>query len=396
MVKNRHNTKLASSAGIYLHVPFCIFKCPYCDFYSIESGIDEESSRNSFVDSLLSEIKVNPPTNLDIGTVYFGGGTPSMLSGDQIKEILDSLKKHFRILGEAEITLEANPDEIKKDKLHAYKEAGVNRLSIGVQSFQPEELKTLGRIHSPEDIVAAVEAARESGFENFNLDLIYGIPGQSVDSVRENVKKVIRLKPKHISVYSLTYEEGTPFYGMKERGEITPVDEKLEAEMSAAIIEFLENADYKRYEISSYSLPGYKSMHNSSYWNGATYYGFGPSAHSFDGKVRWWNLPDVDSYIKKINNGESPIAGREELSREQLIFERIFLKLRTTEGLHLPSFEREFDIVFENRYETQLKKVDELNEPGQEPILLIENDFLFLSDYGMKYSEEISALFAPQ
>ena len=136
-------------------------------------------------------------------------------------------------------------------------------------------------------------------------------------------------------------------------------------------------------------------MHNSSYWNGATYYGFGPSAHSFDGKVRWWNLPDVDSYIKKIDSGESPIAGREELSREQLIFERIFLKLRTTEGLHLPSFEREFDIVFENRYETQLKKVDELNESGQGPMLLIESNFLFLSDYGMKYSEEISALFAP-
>ncbi len=318
-----------------------------------------------------------------------------MLSGDQIKQILDSLKEHFRILGEAEITLEANPGEIDKDKLVAYKEAGVNRLSLGAQSFQPEELKTLGRIHSPEDIGAAVEAARDSGFENFNLDLIYGVPRQSADTVRDNVRKVIRLKPKHISVYSLTYEDGTPYYAMKESGEITPVDEKLEAEMSAAARELLENADYKRYEISSYSLPGYKSKHNSCYWNGAAYYGFGPSAHSFNGKVRWWNLRDVDSYIEHLNNGESPIVGREELSREQLIFERIFLKLRTTEGLHLPSFEREFDIVFENLYETQLKKVDELNESGQEPMLLIENDFLFLSDYGMNYNEEISALFAP-
>ena len=319
-----------------------------------------------------------------------------MLSGDQIKQLLDSLKENFTILGDAEITLEANPGEIDKDKLLAYNEAGVNRLSIGAQSFQPEELKRLGRTHLPEDIGSSVEAARESGFDNFNLDLIYGVPGQSADSVRDNVQKAVRLKPKHISVYSLTYEKDTPYYDMKESGEITPVDDKLEAEMSAVVIDFLENADYKRYEISSFSLPGYKSKHNSSYWNGAAYYGFGPSAHSFNGKDRWWNLSDVDSYVKKTNNGESPIEGREELSREQLIFERIFLKLRTIEGLHLPSFEKEFDIVFENRYETQLKKIDELNESGKEPILLIENDYLFLSEYGRGYTEEISVLFAPR
>ena len=395
MVKNRHDTQLATSAGIYLHVPFCIFKCPYCDYYSIENEVDDRSSRSKFVDSLLSEIKANSNTELDVGTIYIGGGTPSVLSGDQIQKILDTLREHFTILGDAEITLEANPDEIYKNKLIAYNEAGVNRLSIGAQSFQSEELKRLGRIHSPDDIGAAVEAARESGIDNINLDLIYGIPGQSADSARDNARKTIRLKPKHISVYSLTYEKDTPYYDMKESGEITPVDDNLEEELNVVIKDVLENADYKQYEISSYSLHGHESKHNSSYWNGAVYFGFGPSAHSFDGKDRWWNLRDVDTYMKKINNGESPIDEREELSREQLIFERIFLKLRTIEGLHLPSFEREFGIEFEKRYKTQLKKIDELNESGIEPMLLIEDDYLFLSEQGIKYTEEISALFAP-
>ena len=396
MVADRQNSKLAKSAGIYLHIPFCIVKCPYCDFYSIESEKEDLDSREVFVNALITEIKNGNLIETGISTIYFGGGTPSMLEGKQVDRILSCLRDNFDLTEVAEITLELNPGEIDLEQLEHYKASGVNRLSMGAQSFQLEELKTLGRIHQPEDVFIAAELIGQAGFDNFNIDLMYGVPGQTLESVAENVSSAVNLKPNHISVYSLTYEKGTPFYSMKLQGTLNPIDENLEQAMSARVLEILRDSGYSRYEISNYSLEGFESEHNSSYWNGSPYYSFGPSAHSFDGNTRWWNIRDVSSYVDKINSNESPIAGKESLNKEQLIFERIFLRLRTSSGLNIPSFETEFDLKFSEKFKEQLIEIDNMEKGGNDALYSYVDSYFRLTEKGLRYSDEISELFVPQ
>ena len=395
MVPDRQNSKLAKSAGIYLHIPFCIVKCPYCDFYSIESEKEDFDNREVFVNALIAEIKNGSLIETGISTIYFGGGTPSMLEGEQVDRILSCLRDNFDLINDAEITLELNPGEIDLERLEQYKESGVNRISMGAQSFQLEELKTLGRIHRPEDVFTAAEMIVQAGIDNFNIDLIYGVPGQTLESIEENVLSAVKLKPNHISVYSLTYEKGTPFYSMKLQGTLKPVDENLEQAMSERVLGILRDAGYSRYEISNYSLEGFESKHNSSYWNGSPYYSFGPSAHSFDGNRRWWNIRDVSSYVDKINSNESPIAGKESLDKEQLIFERIFLKLRTSSGLNIPSFETEFELKFSEKFKKQLIEIDKMGKGGCEPMYSYVDSYFRLTERGLRYSDEISELFVP-
>lgn len=395
MVENRHYPELGSTSGIYLHVPFCKFKCPYCDFYSIESGDDDKSLRTNFVQSLLKEIESTKENLTEVATIFFGGGTPSILKGSEMESIFFGLGDKFNIKSDAEITVEVNPREVDTERLTSYYNSGVNRLSIGAQSFQIEELKTLGRIHSPEETAETVSIAKSAGFTNYNLDLIYAVPGQTVDSLLDNVRSVIALKPNHISVYSLTYEKSTPYYSMRENGDLIPIEGKLEEEMRNSILSLLKKEGYRRYEISNYSLEGYESQHNSSYWRGKSYVGFGPSAHSFDGKRRWWNVRDVNQYIKKIESGESPVAGSEELNKEQLMFERLFLALRTSYGLEIPSFEKEFDLKFSDHYKSQLEKVEGLSVSHNEELITWDNDRLSLTEKGLLFADEISELFAP-
>ena len=221
MVKNRHNSELGSTSGLYLHVPFCKFKCPYCDFYSIESGDDDRSLRSDFVNSILKEIELSEAEVHNVATIFLGGGTPSILTGSEMESILSALRTNFNINSDAEITVEVNPGEVDRARLSAYYDSGVNRISLGAQSFRENELKVLGRIHSPEEIAGTISDAISVGFTNYNLDLIYAVPGQTVDSVSSNVRKAIDLKPNHISAYSLTYEKGTPYYSMKESGELS-------------------------------------------------------------------------------------------------------------------------------------------------------------------------------
>ncbi|MCH8927590.1 MAG: radical SAM family heme chaperone HemW [Candidatus Marinimicrobia bacterium] len=395
MVENRHNTELGSTSGIYLHVPFCKFKCPYCDFYSIESGDEDKPLRTEFVQSLLKEIESTEENVSEVGTIYFGGGTPSILNGGEMESIFAALRSKFSVKSDAEITVEVNPGEVDLERLSSYYSSGVNRLSIGAQSFKEEELKTLGRIHSPEEISDTVSIAISAGFNNYNLDLIYAVPGQTVDSVLDNVNSAATLKPNHISVYSLTYEKSTPYYSMKENGELNPIDGKLEEEMRNSILVLLKEEGYHRYEISSYSLEGYESKHNSAYWGGASYIGFGPSAHSFDGKRRWWNVRDVNKYNKIMKSGESPVAGSEELNKEQLMFERIFLALRTSFGLEIRSFEKEFNFVFGEKYKSQMEKIKGLSVSQNEELITYENDRVVLTEKGLLFADEISELFAP-
>jgi len=396
LVPDRQNSKLAKLAGIYLHIPFCIVKCPYCDFYSIESDKEDLDSREAFVNALISEIKNSDLVETGINTIYIGGGTPSMLEGEQVDRILSCLRDKFDLTTGAEITLELNPGEIDLDRLEHYKESGVNRLSMGAQSFQLEELKTLGRLHRPEDVLTAAELIGQAGFDNFNIDLMYAVPGQTIKSVSESLLSAVNLKPKHMSVYSLTYEKGTPFYSMKLQGTLNPIDENLEQAMSESVLEILSDSGYSRYEISNYSLKGFESKHNSSYWNGSPYYSFGPSAHSFDGSKRWWNIRDVSSYVDKINSNQSPIAGRESLNNEQLIFERVFLRLRTSSGLNIPSFEAEFGLNFSEKFEKQLVEIDNMEKGGSDPMYLYVDSYFRLTERGLRYSDEISELFVPQ
>lgn len=395
MVENRHYTELGSTSGIYLHVPFCKFKCPYCDFYSIESGDEDKSLRTNFVQSLLKEIKSTQENLTEVATIFFGGGTPSILKGSEMESIFFGLRDKFNIKSDAEITVEVNPGEVDLERLTSYYDSGVNRLSIGAQSFQIEELKTLGRIHSPEETAETVSIAKSAGFTNYNLDLIYAVPGQTVDSLIDNVRSVIALKPNHISVYSLTYEKNTPYYSMRENGDLIPIEGKLEEEMRNSILFLLKEEGYHRYEISNYSLEGCESQHNSSYWRGKSYVGFGPSAHSFDGKRRWWNVRDVNQYIKKIDSGESPVAGSEELNKEQLMFERLFLSLRTSYGLEIPSFEKEFNLKFSDHYKSQLEKIEGLSVSQNKELITWDNDRLSLTEKGLLFADEISELFAP-
>jgi len=395
LVPDRQNSKLAKSAGIYLHIPFCIVKCPYCDFYSIENEKDDLDSRERFVKALIKEINNSSFAGTSISTIYFGGGTPSMLEGKQIDRILSCLRDNFNMNADAEITLELNPGEIDIERLADYRDSGVNRLSMGAQSFQSEELKTLGRLHQPEDVFKAAEMIGQAGFDNFNIDLMYAVPGQTLESVAENVLSAVNLNPKHISAYSLTYEKGTPFYSMKVEGVLNPVDENLEREMSESVIDILGKSGYDRYEISNYSLEGFESKHNSSYWDGSSYYSFGPSAHSFDGTERWWNIRDVRSYVEKINSNESPIAGKESLTEEQLIFERILLRLRTCSGLHIPSFESEFDLKFSEKFQQQLIELDKMKKSGNQPMYSYVDSYFRLTGRGLRYSDEISELFVP-
>ena len=396
MVSNRQNSKLANSAGIYLHIPFCIVKCPYCDFYSIENDKEDLDSRERFVNAIIAEIQTGKLMETNINTIYFGGGTPSMLEGEQVDRILTCVRNNFNVIADVETTLELNPGEIDLERLEYYYNSGVNRLSMGAQSFQLEELKTLGRTHQPEDVFAAVELIEQAGFDNFNIDLMYAVPGQTLDSVAENIFSAVMLKPNHISAYSLTYEKGTPFYSMKLEGTLKPVDEYLEEAMSERVREILRDAGYNRYEISNYSLEGFESKHNSSYWDGSPYYSFGPSAHSFDGNKRWWNIRDVSSYVDKINSNESPIAGKESLSEEQLIFERIFLRLRTSSGLNIPSFETEFEIKFSDKFKKQLIELDRMGKGGSEPMYSYVDSYFRLTKSGLRYSDEIAELFVPQ
>jgi len=395
LVKNRHDTELDSASGIYIHVPFCKFKCPYCDFYSIESGDDDKSLRDDFIRSLLREIDSTEENGREFGTIFFGGGTPSILKGSEMEAILNALRGKFSIKADAEISAEVNPGEVDLDRLSSYYQSGLNRISIGAQSFQENELKILGRIHSPEEISNTAANAISAGFTNYNLDLIYAVPGQTIDSVLDSVRSAVGLKPTHISAYSLTYEKNTPYYSMKENGELTPVEGKHEEEMRTSIQLLLEEEGYHRYEISNFSLEGYESRHNSTYWGGGSYIGFGPSAHSFDGKSRWWNVRDVKGYIKKIDSGNSPIAGKEELNKEQLMFERIFLAFRTSLGLEISAFENEFNLNFGEHYKSQLDRIQGLSVSQNEELLTFKNDRVVLTEKGLLFADEISEIFAP-
>jgi oxygen-independent coproporphyrinogen-3 oxidase len=281
--------------GLYIHIPFCERKCVYCDFYSIEGS----SMMGRFLESLSHEINLCAQLGRDglvFDTVYFGGGTPSLLSPSAVGSILDDLHRNFQVAKTTEITLEVNPGTVDSEKLKEFRQIGVNRLSIGIQSFHEHELKFLGRIHSAHEAKACVRSAQEVGYDNVSLDLIYALPGQDLRDCEDNLSTAVSLSPQHISAYSLIVEEGTPLARMVARGEVLPTSEEVETEMYLLTMEYLAARGFEHYEVSNYARRGFHSLHNSLYWNHDSYLGFGPSAHSFWcgepflESTRWWNV----------------------------------------------------------------------------------------------------------
>lgn len=325
-------------AGIYIHIPFCKQRCYYCNFHFSTSL----RYKNEFIAALLKEMELFAVDNGQLSparvsgpveTIYFGGGTPSLCTETEIKTILEKIKSLFPIAKDAEITLEANPDDITAEKLGSWKTAGINRLSIGVQSFFPEDLEWMNRAHSAQQAIESLQLATRE-FSNITIDLIYGTPQLTDEKWKKNVGTAIALGIPHLSCYALTVEPKTPLDKMIRQHQSPAVDPAKQAEQFLLLMQWMEEAGYEHYEISNFAKPGWRSKHNSSYWRGISYYGFGPSAHSFDGNNRWWNVANNNQYIESINKGSIPFE-KEILTPAQKTNEYIMISLRTMEGINL-------------------------------------------------------------
>jgi oxygen-independent coproporphyrinogen-3 oxidase len=383
-------------ASLYFHIPFCQKKCPYCDFYSVESarGMDD------FLDALLREISScgelvpfgESVVRERVETIFFGGGTPSVLTPSQLERILARVHEVFAVVPGAEITLEANPGRVDAENLRGYRALGVNRLSLGVQSFHEKELRFLGRIHGAGEGVEAIEEAREAGFENLSLDLIYGLPGQTREEWEATLHAALKFSPEHISAYSLIVEEGTPLARMVAAGVVRPSPLETEAALFEATMDVLAEAGYEHYEVSNYAKRGFRCRHNLAYWSHANYLGFGPSAHSFwhdplwQEARRWWNIANVRTYGERLREGKLPVASGERLEPSALINERIFLGLRS-DGVRIKAVEEDFRFAFQAR---QRELVRALREEG---LAVLEEGTLRLTSRGYLLCDEIGERF---
>lgn len=341
--------RVAPPGGIYVHVPFCLRKCFYCDFFSIV----DPSLKPAFLEALSSEIFAADPGPLSFDTLYIGGGTPSILEPAEVKGIIDGLFSKFHFQEPVEITLEANPGTVDLEKLKGFRSGGVNRLNIGAQSFQEKNLAMLGRIHSAKQAHAALANARRAGFEDVGLDLIYGLPGQAFQDWSADLESALAHVPEHIACYMLTVEPGTPLAEEQRLGRFKPAPEADVAELFMATSEFLTARGFRHYEISNFARCGADSCegvrvsrHNSKYWTQAPYLGFGPGAHSFLPPNRFWNHRDVQHYVHEVKAARRPVAGEEVLTADQEMMEVIMLGLRTAAGVDLQDFKKRFGVDF--------------------------------------------------
>lgn len=324
----------------YIHIPFCDHKCIYCDFYSIITS----DNINPFLDSLIKEIDfyaLKHSENREIISIYFGGGTPSLMEPDYIEQIINVAKKNFNLSDTAEITLETNPGTVTLDKLKRFKEAGINRISIGVQSFDDEELKFLTRIHDSKTAIETVENAYNAGFNNISVDLIFNLPNQTKKKWKENLIKAIGLPIAHISAYSLILERGTILNKMVLDGRVRLQDADYDANLYETTINYLEKRGFEQYEVSNFTKPGFECVHNNSYWQYGEYFGFGTSAHSFIDKKRSWNFSSLKKYISEIELNGNAIAGSELITAEKELDEYVMLAFRSS-GLKINEFKERF------------------------------------------------------
>ena len=326
-------------AGIYIHIPFCKQRCTYCDFYTEVAP----QFIQVLIDSIVRELNIRKDylQNSPINTIYFGGGTPSILSNEQFLLIFEAIYRLFTVAEDAEITFEANPDDLTPGFLTSLQALPFNRISIGIQSFDDKDLKRINRRHTSKQAVEAVKNAQKAGFGNISIDLIYGLPFQTLEAWGDQLDMALSLNIQHISAYGLTYEEGTELWKQRENGEIEVVDDLVMNEMYLLLLDKIKTKGFEAYEISNFALPGYQSRHNSAYWKQEPYLGIGPSAHSYDVVSRQWNIASITDYIKAINSN-SVFYEREELSLNDRYNDFIMVSLRTSEGLDVKIMEKDF------------------------------------------------------
>ncbi len=372
-------------AGIYIHIPFCKQACSYCDFHFSTSL----KSKEAFVSSLIREIELQKNylgQDAKIETVYFGGGTPSLLSAYELDRIFKTLYDTFSIDKNAEITLEANPDDLSKTKLKELKSSPVNRLSIGIQSFFDADLKLMNRAHTAQHAENCIKESLQTGFENITIDLIYGTPGLTNENWKKNLEKAFSFGISHLSSYSLTVEQKTPLDNYIKKGKVKPVDEGQSAEQFLILMGETAKNGYEQYEISNFCKPGFHSRHNSNYWKGIKYLGLGPSAHSFDGNSRQWNVSNNFKYIQSISENKVP-SEKEILTTEQKFNEYMMIGLRTSTGISLEKVKAEFGGNFLNTLLTEAKTYLDSGK-----IILKKNHFI-LTNTGKLIADRISSDF---
>ena len=370
-----------NKAGIYLHIPFCKTKCIYCDFYSVTK---KDDSIPHFIKCIIKEIELNKNKILDhqFDTIFFGGGTPSVLTPKQLEQILNALYKNYNITKDAEISLECNPGEINYEKLKDFHSLGLNRLSIGFQSFNDKLLKFLGRLHTSEQSISTFNDARKAGIDNINTDLIYDIPKQLVREWKNDLFLVNALNPEHISAYSLTVEKNTVLHSMVRKNMTIMPSEKIDKKMFLETIEFLEKNNYNHYEISNFSKKDMECKHNLHYWRMKPYLAFGPGAHGFDGSKRWWNKRSLEHYLTSLEKDILPIEQYEILTEKNSFNELIMNGLRLREGVNVNLLKKLIDIDINEHIKTYQKKW---------PYLQHKNDNLSLKKEGLLFTDEIIA-----
>lgn len=371
------------AAGVYIHIPFCKSRCSYCDFATDvyrDSGVVER-----YVDALVREIlKFRSQISNFADTIYFGGGTPSLLTANQLERIFDAVHSRFDIDAEAEITLEMNPATVTPETLAGYRSLGVSRASFGVQTFNDRDLKLLARGHDANDARTTFKILREAGFENISFDLIAGLPGQTMADWKANLDEAVTLSPEHISLYLLEIHESTPLAEQVRSGRRKPIDGELAAEMYEVMLDRLGAAGYGQYEISNFARPGFESCHNKKYWCLDAVYGFGVSAHSFDGERRYSNERDTAKYVELINEQNSAEVTREDVD---IASEYAFLGLRLEQGLDLVAYKKRFDVDLTEKYRAEFQS---LNEAG---LIDLNPSNLRLTRKGKLYSNEVFAVF---
>lgn len=366
--------------AVYIHVPFCMRKCRYCAFYSLplEGRSEARALIQRYLEALRMEIAMAAAlaAGRAVATIYFGGGTPTVLSSSLLASLLREIAGSFVCADELEVTVEVNPGTVTPTGLRELREAGVNRLSLGVQSFSPEELALLGRSHGKEEICSAFFAAREAGFENISLDLIYGIPGQSLDSWRSNLEKAVELNPEHISVYGLSLEEGTPLAQDVARGELQPCSEELQLAMWETTERLLKASGYERYEIANFARSGWECRHNLTYWLNQPYLGLGPAAHGYFDGVRYANHADLEEYIASSLAGKLPRAWEEQQTPERERSDTVIMGLRLVRGISRSAFLQRFGCSFEEVFERELAFL------RREGLIAEDEEHIFLTERG--------------
>lgn len=370
--------------GIYIHIPFCHRKCGYCDFNSY-AGMD--ALVEPFTEALHREIEQSPYVGERFDTVFLGGGTPTYLSGDALAGILEHLARRFTIKPDAEITCEANPGSVTLQQLLTLRRAGFNRLSFGVQSFDSDELQRMDRIHSPDDVIQGVVWAREAGFTNLNLDLIYALPKQTLARWESNLQQAIALQPEHLSLYALMLEPNTRFYHLYQKGKLRLPDDETQVAMFRCTQQLTAQAGYRQYEISNYAREGYECQHNLIYWRNEPYLGFGPGAVSYMEGKRWTNIKHPREYIRRVKAGESLELEWERLTGWDTVAETLMLSLRIRSGVNLMDLEKRFSLPAREHY---AETIDLLTRRGW---LEREGNTIRLTEEGLLWHSEVALAF---